>query len=200
MAIVLILAGVILGVVGLDLLTKQIVLANLAEGQTVEWIRGVVHFTFVRNEGAAFGMLADHRWVFMVFSSLAIVGLGVYLFRFCRADRLTKISLAFIIGGGIGNMIDRIAFGSVVDFIELPFLWLPVLNMYFPIFNVADSFVTVGVVILVVCLIRMQVRESRAAKREQETATDGRTDGNGEGRGQDGTDEEEHENENGNLG
>ena len=170
MTVILILAGVILGIVGLDLLTKQIVLANFTEGQTVEWIRGVVHFTFVRNEGAAFGMLADHRWVFMVFSSLAIIGVGVYLFRFCKADLLTKLSLAFIVGGGIGNMIDRVAFGSVVDFIELPFLWLPLLNMYFPIFNVADSFVTVGVAILAVCLIRMQIAESRAEKQKKEQA------------------------------
>ncbi|MBQ3640264.1 MAG: signal peptidase II, partial [Clostridia bacterium] len=72
-----------------------------------------------------------------------------------------------------GNMIDRVAMGSVVDFIELPFLWLPVLNMYFPIFNVADSFVTVGVVILIVCLIRLQVLEWRAAKQENRENRDG---------------------------
>lgn len=171
MITILILAGVILGVVGADQLSKQIVLAKFAEGESVEWIRGVVHFTFVRNEGAAFGMLANHRWVFMVFSSLAIIGLGVYLFRFCKSGWWIRISLAFIIGGGIGNMIDRIAFGSVIDFIELPFLWLPVLNMYFPIFNIADSFVTVGVVILVVCLIRMQILEIRAEKRKRESGS-----------------------------
>ncbi len=164
----IILAAIILGVVGLDQLTKHLVLAYLANGESVRWIPHVVHFTYVRNEGAAFGMFSDHRWVFMVFSSVAIVALGVYLFRFCKSDMWVKVSLAMVIGGGIGNMIDRIAWGSVVDFIELPFLWLPLLNMYFPIFNVADSFVTVGAVILVVCLIRMQVRETREEKKKKE--------------------------------
>ena len=173
MATIFILVGVVAGVVGLDQLTKYLALTHLDEATSVPWIRGVVHFMLVRNEGAAFGMFSDHRWVFMVFSSVAIVGLGVYLFRFCKADMWIKTALAMVIGGGIGNMIDRVAMGSVVDFIELPFLWLPVLNMYFPIFNVADSFVTVGVVILIVCLIRLQVLEWRAAKQENRENRDG---------------------------
>ena len=168
MATILILVGVIVGVVGLDQLTKYLALTRLDEAVSVPWIRGVVHFTLVYNDGAAFGMLSDHRWVFMAFSSIAIVGLGVYLFRFCKSDMWIKVALAMVIGGGIGNMIDRIAVGSVVDFIELPFLWLPVLKMYFPIFNVADSFVTVGVVILMVCLIRMQVLEAREERSEKQ--------------------------------
>lgn len=158
---IFILAGVILGIVGLDQLTKWLVLQNLPLGSSYEWIRKVVHFTYVRNEGAAFGILQNHRWVFLVVSSVAIVGLGIYLFRFCKQNWVVKISLAFLIGGGVGNMIDRLAFGYVVDFIELPWLWLPVINQYFPVFNVADSFVTVGVVILAVSMIRDAVREEK---------------------------------------
>ncbi len=164
MTTILILAAIILGIVGLDQLSKWIVVQNLPLGHSYEWIRKVVHFTYVRNEGAAFGILSNHRWVFLVFSAVAIVGLGIYLFRFCKQNWAIKISLAFLIGGGIGNMIDRIAFGYVVDFIELPFLWLPVLNQYFPIFNIADSFVTVGVVMLAVSLIRETIREEKAKK------------------------------------
>ncbi|MBE6529230.1 MAG: signal peptidase II [Ruminococcaceae bacterium] len=158
---IFVLVGVILGIVGLDQLTKWLVLQNLPLGSSYEWIRKVVHFTYVQNEGAAFGILQNHRWVFMVLSSVAIVGVGIYLFRFCKQNWAVKISLAFLIGGGIGNMIDRVAFGYVVDFIELPWLWLPVLNQYFPIFNIADSFVTVGVLILAVALIRDIVREEK---------------------------------------
>ena len=175
----LILAGIIALVVGLDQLTKYLALAHLQEYHSAPWIRGVVHFTLVHNEGAAFGILSDHRWVFLVFSSLAIVGLCVYLFRFCKTDLWIKVALAFVIGGGIGNMIDRIFVGSVVDFIELPFLWLPILKMYFPIFNIADSFVTVGVAILIVCLIRLQVLEIREEKRKKTESLNGKTeDGN----------------------
>ncbi len=168
MTMTVILIAVILGVVGLDQLSKYLVMANMTEGETFRLIPHLLHFTYVRNEGAAFGMFSDQRWIFMVFSTIAIVGVGVYLFRFCKLDRLTKISLAMIIGGGIGNMIDRIAWGSVVDFLELPFLWLPILNMYFPVFNVADSFVTVGAVILIVCMIRMEVKESKKAKEKKD--------------------------------
>ena len=176
MITILILAGIIVGVVGLDQLTKYLALAHLQEFVSVPWLRGVVHFTLVYNDGAAFGILSDHRWVFLVFSSVAIVGLGVYLFGFCKMDLWIKVALAFVIGGGIGNMIDRIALGSVVDFIELPFLWLPVLNMYFPIFNIADSFVTVGVVILIVCLIRLQVLEIREEKRKKIESQNGKSE------------------------
>ncbi len=180
MVTILILAAVIVGVVGVDQLTKWIAVSHLQVGQSVRWIRNVVHFTYVRNDGAAFGMFSNHRWVFMAFSSVAIIGLAVYLFRFCKMGMWVKVALAFVIGGGIGNMIDRITVGSVVDFIELPFLWLPILDMYFPVFNVADSFVTVGVVILVVCLIRMQILESRAAKAKKATGDAGAEDpGNG---------------------
>ena len=169
MATILILIAIILGIVGLDQLTKWIVVQHLPLYSSFEWIRKVLHFTHVRNEGAAFGILQNQRWVFLVFSTIAIVGLGVYLFRFCKQGWLYKIAFAFLIGGGIGNMIDRIAFGYVVDFIELPFLVLPVLGE-FPVFNVADSFVTVGVVMLAFALIRDVIREEKEKKRQAQEA------------------------------
>ena len=181
MATILILVAIILGIVGLDQLTKWIVVENLSLGSSYEWIRNVVHFTYVRNEGAAFGILSNHRWVFLVFSTIAIVAIGVYLFRFCKQNWAVKISLAFLVGGGIGNMIDRIAFGYVVDFIEWPWLWLPGLNMEFPIFNVADSFVTVGVVVLAVALIRDIVREEKKKEKAPAPAPeDEKPEGEGE--------------------
>lgn len=166
MATIIILAVVILGIVGLDQLTKWLVVEHLPLGSSYEWLRGVVHFTYVQNEGAAFSILQNHRWVFLVFSTVAIVGLSVYLFRFCKQNRAVKISIAFLIGGGIGNMIDRIALGYVVDFIEWPWLWLPILKMPFPIFNVADSFITVGVVILSIALIRDAVCDEKEKKKQ----------------------------------
>ena len=173
MATIWILAAMIAAIVGIDQLTKWIVVQNLPYGSSYEWIKKILHFTYVRNEGAAFGILSNHRWVFLVFSSIAIIGIGVYLFRFCKQGWRYKISLAFLIGGGIGNMIDRIAFGYVVDFIELPFLWSPVINDFFPVFNVADSFVTVGVVMLAVALIRDVIREEKEKKRQAQEPHEG---------------------------
>lgn len=158
-----ILIGVIAGSVLLDQLTKWLAVVYLQGAPSFPIWQDVLHFTFVKNEGAAFGMLSNHRWVFMVVSTVAIVGLSVYLFAFCKESRWVKISLAMIIGGGIGNMIDRVALGYVVDFIDFTLI-------DFAVFNVADSFVTVGAGILIFILLREQLIEMRAAKRKTEQA------------------------------
>ena len=155
-----ILIAVILGSVALDQVTKYLTVLYLqpegAAGSFHLW-EDVLHLTFVKNPGAAWGMLANHRWVFLTFSTVAIVGLGIYLFGFSKDNKWVKISLAMIIGGGIGNMIDRIWLGYVVDFIDFTLI-------NFPVFNVADSFVTVGAGMLMAYLIRDFIAEVRASK------------------------------------
>lgn len=163
MATVLILIGVIVASVFLDQLTKMLAVVYLQGEPSFPLWRDVLHFTFVKNEGAAFGMLSDQRWVFMVFSTVAIVALSVYLFRFCREGMWAKVAMAMIIGGGIGNMIDRVAYGYVVDFIDFTLI-------HFAVFNVADSFVTVGAGILIVYFLHQQIVESRAAKAKKQEA------------------------------
>lgn len=158
MTLTIVLIAVILGSVGLDQLTKLLVVTHLKPIGAVPLWENVLHLTYVENRGAAFGMLSNHRWVFMLFSSVAIVGLSVYLFRFCRESRWVRVALAMIVGGGIGNMIDRIALGYVVDFIDFTLI-------NFAVFNVADSFVSVGAVILVVYYLRAAILEWRAEKR-----------------------------------
>lgn len=140
MVMILVLVAIIVGSVGLDQLTKFLAVRYLQPVGSYPLWRGVLHLTYVENRGAAFGMLSNQRWVFMVFSSIAIVGLTVYLFRFCRENRWVKVAIAMIIGGGIGNMIDRICRGYVVDMFDLEF-------MSYPIFNLADCFVVVGVIL-----------------------------------------------------
>lgn len=154
-----ILIGVIAGSVLLDQLTKWLAVVYLQGAPSFPIWQDVLHFTFVKNEGAAFGMLSNHRWVFMIVSTVAIVGLSVYLFGFCKENRWVKVSFAMIIGGGIGNMIDRVALGYVVDFIDFTLI-------DFAVFNVADSFVTVGAGILIFILLREQLIEMRAAKKK----------------------------------
>ncbi len=144
-------------VILLDQLSKYLVVQNIAEGGTVRCIDGLFHLTYIRNEGAAFGMLADHRWVFMVVSAAAIIAIIVYIWRAKPRSIWLKTALGMIIGGGIGNMIDRTLNGYVVDFIEVDF-------MKFAVFNVADSFVTVACGILIVYLIIETVREGKAEK------------------------------------
>ena len=158
-----ILIAVIFGSVALDQLTKWLAVMYLKPIDTFPLWEDVLHLTYVENRGAAFGMLADHRWVFMIFSTLAIIGLSVYLFGFSKDNNWVKISLAMIIGGGIGNMIDRIVLQYVIDFIDFTLI-------NFAVFNVADSFVCVGAGILIVYFVRDFIIELRAQKQGSQTA------------------------------
>lgn len=161
-----ILISIIVGSVFLDQLTKWLAVVYLQGEPSFPLWRDVLHFTFVKNEGAAFGMLADHRWVFMIFSTLAIVGLAVYLFGFRPKSRYVQISLAMIVGGGIGNMIDRFALGYVIDFIDFTLI-------DFAVFNVADSFVTVGAFMIMGYLVWDLLREMKASKSKKQTEEHG---------------------------
>lgn len=147
-----------------DQLTKWLAVIFLeGEADVVLW-RDVLHFSFVRNKGAAFGMLQNQRWLFMVVSTVAIVGLLIYLIRWKPKSIWVRLSIAMIIGGGIGNMIDRIFLGYVIDFIYFKLI-------DFPVFNVADSFVTVGCGILVVYLFYDLICEMRREKQAKLAGT-----------------------------
>lgn len=143
---ILLWTGIILLVIGIDRLTKYLAVQYLKPVDTVPLIQDALHLTYCTNKGAAFGMLADHRAVFMIVSCVAILGMIVLLGAFHRAHPLFGTSLAMIIGGGIGNMIDRVVLGEVIDFIDFRLI-------HFAVFNGADSFVTVGCVLLGVYLL-----------------------------------------------
>ena len=164
---------VIAAVVGLDQLTKVLTVATLGVGESVPLIPNVLHFTCIQNEGAAFGMLADHRWIFMVISSVAIVALGVYLWKFRPESAWACVAISLIIGGGIGNMIDRIRLNYVIDMID--FCAFPTLWMW--VFNFADACVCVGAGILLVWLIVSMIQDAKKEKAQKEAEkTDGGND------------------------
>ena len=171
---------VIIGAVGLDQLTKWLAVTYLKGNASFPLWQDVLHFTYVENTGAAFGSFKDHRWLFMITSTLLIIALIAYFLAARPKDKLTVISLAFITGGGIGNMIDRILLGYVVDFIDFTLI-------DFAVFNVADSFVCVGVGLMFLALIRetrLEAKQARAvpaeaeadAVREEERDDDSSTD------------------------
>ncbi len=130
----------------LDQATKILAKANLENQTQVNIIPKVLGFAYVENKGAAFGIFQDHRWVFMLFSTFAIGIMIFLLFRIKNKHPLFTLSISMLIGGGIGNMIDRIIRGYVVDFIKFLFV-------KFAVFNVADCFVTVGAVLLCIYLL-----------------------------------------------
>jgi len=153
-----------------DQLTKYLSVLHLKAIGTYPIIEGAVHLTYVENRGAAFGMLADKREIFIVISSVTIVALLLYLYLGHAEKRLYAVSLAMIVSGGIGNMIDRVALGYVVDFIDCRFVKYPVLSYgewtwrSFPVFNGADSFVCVGAALLVLALFIDITREKKSGK------------------------------------
>ena len=141
----------------LDQLTKYLTILFLKPIDTLPIIEDVVHLTYVENTGAAFGMMKDQRWLFMVVSTVAIIALLIYLFRKKTQSKLENLAIAFIVGGGIGNMIDRVVLGYVVDMIDFRLI-------NFAVFNVADSFVCVGAGMLILYLILEMVKETKAEK------------------------------------
>ena len=107
----------------------------------------IFNFTLVFNEGAAFSFLSDaggwQRWFFIVLTSIISLGLLVWLTRLRQGERLTGVSLAMILGGALGNLLDRLRLGKVVDFLD--FHWQ---SWHWPAFNLADSAITVGVLLM----------------------------------------------------
>lgn len=166
---VIIAAAVIL----VDQLSKVLVLKYLAPVGNIPLIKGVLEFTYVKNGGAAFGILSENRYVFMVASVLIIALLGFIVYKFHGQSKLFDVCLGLILGGGIGNMIDRIRLEYVVDFIDFC-----AFDFWTWVFNVADSAVVVGCFLAIICLIM----EQKTGKKlfEENKANNTQTENNGE--------------------
>ncbi len=134
---------IIIASVILDQLTKIIVVNSMALYESVPLIEGIFSFTYIHNYGAAWGILKDHRWVFILVTAIAIIILPIFLYRYRKLHFMFGFSLSLIIGGAIGNMIDRVCLGYVVDFLEFTFI-------DFPVFNIADICVTGGAALMFV--------------------------------------------------
>lgn len=155
---------VIAAVVAVDQVTKRVVVAVMDLHESIEVIPNILHWTYTRNRGAAMGMLEDHRWVFMVVSVVAIAALLVYLWKHYKEGAWVSVALSLIIGGGIGNMIDRVLYPEgVIDFIDFC-----AFDFWTYIFNVADAGVCVGAGILIVSCIVMIVKEARKKEKTPE--------------------------------
>lgn len=138
--------GVTVAVIALDIFTKQRVSEALELYRPIE-VFSWLNITLAHNYGAAFSFLSDaggwQRWFFIILSSLVSLVLLVWLLRLPRQEWQTGLGLALVLGGAIGNLIDRVQLGYVVDFIDVHFG-----GWHYPAFNVADSAITCGVILL----------------------------------------------------
>ena len=144
-----------------DQVTKYIVVQNIEYRDSIPFIKGFMSFYHTRNTGAAFSMFSDNRWVFMVFSAISMAIIIYLLVKEYKRHALLNVSLAMVLGGGVGNMIDRIRLGYVVDFFRTDFV-------DFAIFNVADCFITVGAVLLGVYVVFFDAKVEKRLKAEKE--------------------------------
>ena len=135
------------GVVALDQYTKYLTVANIALYSEVELIPGFLGLTYVKNTGAAFSSFQGQQWLFaLIFALFTAAVLWEYFKKPMPFTYLERFFIASIYAGGLGNMIDRVRLGYVVDMIETKF-------MEFPVFNVADCFICCGCVLLMVHLL-----------------------------------------------
>ena len=121
----------------IDQVAKLLIKANFQLNQTLPIINNIFHLTYIRNFGAGFGILQQQRWI-LVFISIMVIGfIFYYLDKINKQERFLQIIAGFVLGGTIGNLIDRALYGYVTDFLDFR-IW--------PVFNFADSFVTLGVI------------------------------------------------------
>ncbi len=135
---------IIITIILVDQHTKYLANTNLAAIRTYPIIQDIFHFTYVRNYGAAFGILQNQKWFFIILTSIIMIGIVYYMIRYARHAkyrRLIMLSLAMVLGGAVGNLIDRIRFGYVVDFFDFTLI-------NYPVFNVADIFIVAGTILL----------------------------------------------------
>lgn len=146
-------------IIGIDQLTKWIVIKTMELGEQITIIENFFYLTSHRNSGAAWGILQGQMMLFYIITIIVVIVLVYFMQKYAKNDKLLAISLSFILGGAIGNFIDRLIQQEVVDFFDFV-----IFGYDFPIFNIADSALTIGVIL---CIIAMIIDEKKERKRKK---------------------------------
>lgn len=136
---------IILGLIGIDQVSKYLAVNYLANLGSIPIIKDIFHLTYVENRGAAFGMFQDNQMIFVIVAIAACI-FGLYYLYKKKINLLGKTAIILIISGAIGNLIDRVRLGFVVDYFDFRIVWDYV-------FNIADVFVVVGTILLCIYII-----------------------------------------------
>ena len=148
----------------LDYVTKKLIETHLELYERIEVLGNFFILTSIRNRGAAFGILQEQRLFFLIITLIVVAGIVWYFWKSYRTgSRLLLVALAMILGGAIGNFLDRALYGEVVDFLQFNFG-----NWTFPIFNLADSGICIGVALVILdSLLSMKQEKKRDGNGEQ---------------------------------
>lgn len=148
-------------VILIDQWTKWLIVKNMEYGERIAvwdpWLGILSH----RNRGAAWGMLEGQMWLFSIVTIGVICAIIYFYHKEAKGKPVFQVGLMFLLGGAIGNFIDRLFRGEVVDFVDV---LIPVINYDFPIFNIADAALTIAVVILMIGLIAEDKKEKKQVK------------------------------------
>lgn len=153
---------IIAAIVILDQIVKKAVTVYMELNESLPVITDVFHITYIHNTGAAFSLMEGFRFLLIALPLLVILAALIYLFKKRKEARpALLLSLSFIAGGGLGNVIDRIALGYVVDYFDF---------RVFPIFNIADIFVCAGCALLVIYMLFMDGTHPQGRKNETDSS------------------------------
>ena len=129
----------------IDIVSKVIVSRYILLDESIKLINNFLYITYVRNTGAAWSMFSSRSVLVLIISSFIILGIILHVYKNKPKKRMEKIAYSLIIGGALGNLINRITYGYVIDFIDIK-----IFKYDYPIFNLADSFIVIGVILLVI--------------------------------------------------
>ncbi len=149
----------VLLLVVLDQLTKFIVVKTMHLGQSVIIIEDFFAFTYHLNEGAAWSILVGKMFLFYVLTIVTVVAIAYYLYKNPNLPKLQQFGMLLYLAGALGNLIDRVRIKAVIDFLDFE---IPIINYDFPIFNVADSLLVIGVIVIMITVFQEGRNETKA--------------------------------------
>jgi len=144
----------IAGIIAIDQFTKYLTVAHLQVGQVIDFLPGVMSLTHLQNFGAAWSMFEGQMLFFIIVTTVVVVVAFYFLLKYMKSSKLMAISLSLVIAGGIGNLIDRVRQGFVTDMFHLDFI-------SFPIFNVADISLVIGVALIFIWAILDELKDRK---------------------------------------
>ena len=143
-------------VIALDQWTKWLIVKNMEIGESIEIINGFLYITSHRNKGAAWGILQNQMLFFYVITIIVVVAIIYYMQKYAKQNAMLGVALSLMLGGAIGNFIDRLYRKEVVDFIHTY-----IFGYNFPIFNIADSSLTIGVILLFIYFLFFEEKKQK---------------------------------------
>lgn len=146
-----------IGVIAVDQLTKWLVVTKMDLYEQIPIIDNFFYLTSHRNSGAAWGILQDQMIFFYIVTAIVVIGITYYMHKYAKDNRFLLLGLGLILGGAIGNFIDRIFYQEVVDFLDFT-----IIKYNYPIFNIADSALVIGVAVVVLVTFIDEFKKEKA--------------------------------------